>query len=164
MLMILVVKSDFWNKFSSLLNFFFLFPLLYSFSVKISLVRLVCMYEDAHAHIYSGCNELRINEMIVKVKIKVSKYVYTNRWFKTWFCVYDVIKHLPEVLSKCFWLVSYVIILALSLCNVGFDWFVAQCDYVYNTESWEKRFVHCMWKCLYIKSLLYQLCMEGCIV
>lgn len=73
--------------------FFSLFSLLYSFSVKISIVRLVCMYEDAHAHIYSGCNELRFNENIFKVKIKVSKYVYTNRWFKSWFCVYDVIKH-----------------------------------------------------------------------
>lgn len=52
---------------------YFFFPLLYSFSVKISLVRLVCMYEDAHTHIYSGCNELRINEMIFKVKIKVSE-------------------------------------------------------------------------------------------
>lgn len=77
------------------IEYFFLslFSLLYSFYVKISLVRLVCTYEDAHAHIYSGCNELRINEMIFKVKIKVSKYVYTNRWCKTWLCVYDVIKH-----------------------------------------------------------------------
>lgn len=102
------------------IEYFFLFPLLYSFPVKISLVRLVCMYEDAHAHIYSGCNELRFNEMIFKVKIKVSKYVYTNRWFKTLFCVYDVIKHsvITAILArsslKCFWLVSYVIFLVTS--------------------------------------------------
>lgn len=76
----------YWIFFSSL------FSLLYSFSVK-NIVRLECMYEDVHAHIYAGCNELWFNEMIFKVKIKVSKYVYTNRWFKTLFCVYSVIKH-----------------------------------------------------------------------
>lgn len=64
----------------------------------------------------------------------------------------------------CHWILAsnsskYVnIILASSLCNVGFNWFIAQCDYVYNTESWENWFVHCMW---YSACILNHFCINS---